>query len=59
MENHELGWKSERNYMAKIWKSEEFVWKQEGFLKNSEEFLWKKWRIRLEKWKNLYGPTVF
>jgi len=30
-----------RIYMAKIWKSEEFVWKREGFIKKSEEFLWK------------------
>ena len=28
-------------YMAKIWKSEEFVWKRDGFIKKSEEFLWK------------------
>ena len=39
--NDEFDWTSERNCMAKIWKSEEFVWKREGFIKKSEEFLWK------------------
>ena len=28
-------------YMAKIWKSEEFVWKREGFIRKSEEIPWK------------------
>ena len=58
--NAEFDWKSERIYMAKIWKSEECVWKRERFIKKSEEFLWKNDEF---VWTSeriyLYGPTVF
>ena len=40
--NAEFDCKNERNYMTKIWKSEEFVWKRAGFIKKqSDEFPWK------------------
>ena len=36
--NAEIDWKSERIYMTKIWKIEEFVWKHEGFIKKVKNF---------------------
>ena len=36
--------------MAKIWTSEKNAWKREGFIKNNG---------KVDKRKNLYGPTVF
>ena len=60
-------------YMEEIWKSEEFAWDMRRIFKKNEKHIWKnaefdwtserismeKWRIRLDKRKNLYGPTVF
>ena len=57
--NDEFDWKSERLYMTKIWKSEEFVWKHEGFFFKQSRISMEKWRIRMDKRKNLYGLTVF
>ena len=59
--------------MEEIWKSEEFVWNMWRFFQENEKHIWKnaefdwtseriymeKWRIRLDKRKKLYGPTVF
>ena len=55
----ECDWKNERINMAKIWTSEKNAWKREGFIKKQWKISMEKWRIRVDKRKNLYGPTVF
>ena len=55
----ECDWKNERINMAKIWTSEKNAWKREGFIKKKWKIPMEKWRIRVDKRKNLYGPTVF